>query len=47
MKPLNGKYFVQGVKAFELKTPIKDFPPDKDRSRARRRALVLKIEPMV
>lgn len=35
MKPLNGKYFVQGVKAFELKTPIKDFPPDKDRSRAR------------
>ncbi|CAJ1414631.1 unnamed protein product [Effrenium voratum] len=30
MKPLNGKYFVQGVKAFELKTPIKDFPPDKE-----------------
>ncbi|CAE7649019.1 unnamed protein product [Symbiodinium pilosum] len=29
-KQLTGKYFVQGVKAFELQTPLKSMPPDKE-----------------
>ena len=30
MKQLHHKYFVQGVKAFELTKPLSDFPADKD-----------------
>ncbi|CAE7470375.1 mutS [Symbiodinium natans] len=30
IQPLPGHYFVQGVKAFELPTPLKSLPPDKE-----------------
>eukprot|EP00439_Symbiodinium_sp_Y106_P049421 s1895_g6.t1 len=30
IRALPGKYFVQGVKAFDLQTPLKSMPPDKD-----------------
>ncbi|CAE7913937.1 unnamed protein product [Symbiodinium sp. KB8] len=30
IRPLPGKYFVQGVKAFDLQTPLKSMPSDKE-----------------
>lgn len=35
MKPLAHKYFVQGVKAFELPTPLHEQPEEKDPPKTR------------